>query len=79
MKLASFLGESLSISLASIFSNKLRSVLTMAIIAIGIMALVGIFTAIESLKHSVTDSFSALGANGFTVVTRMRGNVNGKM
>lgn len=66
------------VAFTAIRSNKLRSVLTMSIIAIGIMALVGIFTAIDSLKASISDSFSALGANGFSIETRQRVNINGK-
>jgi putative ABC transport system permease protein len=38
-----------------------------AIIAFGIMALVGINTAIEAMKQKFTESFSAMGANGFTI------------
>ncbi|MEG0815036.1 MAG: ABC transporter permease [Mucinivorans sp.] len=71
--------EILIIALSAIRSNKLRSILTMTIIAIGIMALVGIFTAIDALKASISDSFSALGANGFSIETRVRVSVNGKM
>jgi putative ABC transport system permease protein len=39
----------------------------MLIIAFGIMALVGILTAIDSLANSLNDSFSGLGANSFTI------------
>lgn len=42
------------------------------------MALVGIFTAIDAIKGSITDSFSALGANGVEIMSRQRMNVNGK-
>jgi putative ABC transport system permease protein len=48
-------------------SNKLRTGLTVAIIAFGIMALVGINTAIEAMKQKFTESFSSMGANGFTI------------
>lgn len=78
MKFGSFFKENLIISLNSIRGNKLRAILTMSIIAIGIMALVGIFTAIDALKRSVSDSFTSLGANNFTILTRMNVNVNGK-
>ncbi len=47
----------------------LRAVLTMLIIAFGIMALVGILTAIDSLAFSLNDSFSGLGANSFTIIS----------
>lgn len=67
MKFRTFFKETILISFASIASNKLRSILTMAIIAIGLTALVGIFTAIDAIKSSVTDSFSAMGATGVQI------------
>ena len=45
----------------------LRSLLTILIIAIGIMALVGILTAIESIKGSISENFTSMGANTFTI------------
>ena len=48
-------------------ANKLRTGITVAIIAFGIMALVGINTAIEAMKQKFTESFSSMGANGFTI------------
>ena len=47
--------------------NKLRTGITVAIIAFGIMALVGIKTAIEAMKQKFVESFSSMGANGFTI------------
>jgi len=48
-------------------SNKLRTGLTVAIIAFGIMALVGINTAIEAMKQKFTESFASMGAMGFSM------------
>lgn len=48
-------------------SNKLRTGLTVAIIAFGIMALIGIITAIKAMNQKFTESFSTMGANAFTV------------
>ena len=62
MKIDTFFQENIRLSFASIQGNRLRSILTMAIIAIGIMSLVGIVTAIESIKVSLTESFTSLGA-----------------
>jgi putative ABC transport system permease protein len=59
--------ENVSIALQSIAGNRLRASLTSLIIAIGIMALVGILTAIGGLKSKVNDAFSDLGANSFTL------------
>lgn len=51
----------------TIRGNKLRTGLTVAIIAFGIMALVGIITAIKAMNQKFTESFSTMGANAFTV------------
>jgi len=59
--------EILNIAFNAVRSNMLRAVLTLFIIAIGIMALVGILTAIDSAVFSLNDNFSGLGANSFTI------------
>jgi putative ABC transport system permease protein len=59
--------ENIQESIRSIKGNLLRSILTAAIIAIGITSLVGILTAIDGLKASINISFSSLGANTFDV------------
>ena len=48
-------------------ANKLRTGITVAIIAFGIMALVGIKTAIEAMQQKFIESFSSMGATGFTI------------
>ena len=62
--------ENISIALQSIAGNRLRTSLTSLIIAIGIMALVGILTALEGFKTSVNNAFAGLGANSFTIQNR---------
>jgi len=62
--------ENLRIALKSIRTNLLRTILTVMIIAFGIMALVGILTAIDSIKYALTESFSLMGANTFTIESR---------
>ena len=59
--------DTLSLAYRTISGNRLRTGITVAIIAFGIMALVGINTAIDAMKQKFTESFSAMGANGFTV------------
>ena len=59
--------ENIKIALQSIRANLLRTVLTIFIIAIGIAALVGIQTAIESIKSSISDNFTSMGANTFNI------------
>ena len=56
-----------SLAYRTVRSNKLRTGLTVAIIAFGIMALVGIITAIKAMNQKFTESFSTMGANGFTI------------
>jgi putative ABC transport system permease protein len=62
--------ENIRIALKAIRTNMLRTILTVFIIAFGIMALVGILTAIDSIKNSLTESFSLMGANTFTIESR---------
>jgi putative ABC transport system permease protein len=62
--------ENLRISVRAIRSNRVRAVLTICIIAIGIMALVGILTAIDAIKSSLTNQFTMMGANSFTITSR---------
>ena len=62
--------ENIKISISSIRSHLLRTLLTILIIAFGIMAIVGILTSIDSIKASITSSFSRLGANSFSIRNR---------
>jgi putative ABC transport system permease protein len=62
--------ENLRIALRAIRSNKVRSILTICIIAFGIMALIGILTAIDAIKNSLTDQFTMMGANSFSITSR---------
>ena len=61
------LKDSLSLAFRTIKSNKLRTGITVAIIAFGIMALIGIITAIASMNQSLAESFSTMGANSFSI------------
>jgi putative ABC transport system permease protein len=70
--------ENIKEGLRSVQANLLRSVLTALIVAIGIMALVGILTAIDGIEYSVSESLSTLGVNTFDVYTkRNRGGRQG--
>ena len=62
--------ENLRIAIKAIQSNRVRAILTMCIIAFGIMALVGILTAIDAIKSSLTSQFTMMGANSFTITSR---------
>ncbi len=67
------INDVLSLSFRTIRSNGLRSGITIAIIALGITALVGIITAIEAMNQKLTESFSTMGANGFSIRFKERG------
>ncbi|MBK7133861.1 MAG: ABC transporter permease [Bacteroidales bacterium] len=69
MKISIF-KENLKISFRAIKSNRVRAILTICIIAFGIMALVGILTAIDAIKSSLTNQFTMMGANSFTITSR---------
>ena len=59
--------EVLKLSWANVKANMLRTSLTLVIIALGVMALVGILTAIDGIIYSMSSNFSYLGANSFSI------------
>ena len=70
MRRTTLLAENIRIALVSIRSNLLRTILTVMIIAVGITGLVGILTAIDSIKNSITSEFAFMGANTFSISSR---------
>lgn len=64
------LRESIRVALQSIKGNMLRTVLTVLIISIGIMALVGILTSIDGIKKAINENFASMGANSFSIRNR---------
>ncbi len=70
VKKIGILKENLRISMRAIRTNRMRTILTICIIAFGIMALVGILTAIDSIKSSLTNQFTMMGANSFSITSR---------
>jgi len=70
MTKATLLMENVRIALNSVRTNLLRTILTVLIIAVGITALVGILTAIDSIKNSITKEFAVMGANTFSISSR---------
>lgn len=55
------------VAIRAIKGNGVRTYITVAIIAVGITALVGILTAISAIEASVAENLSALGANTFSI------------
>ena len=73
------LGMNIKEGISAVQDNLLRSILTAMIVAIGITSLVGILTAIDGLQASITDSFSSLGADSFSItIPRSRGRNRGR-
>lgn len=69
--------ENFKVAIDSVRGNRLRSALTIIIIAIGITSLVGIQTAIEVLSNRVQESYGKLGANSFTIVQEYQSSQSG--
>jgi len=59
--------ESLFMALAAIRSSKLRSVLTMLGIVVGIFSIISVMTALSVLQNSIEQGMTQLGANTFQV------------
>ncbi len=59
--------EIIRIALDSIRSQLLRTILTVLIIAIGIMALVGILSGVSALENTISSNFSSMGSNTFNM------------
>ncbi len=57
----------LALSWKNIRGNKLRTAITVIIIALGIFALILIITAIQAASNSLTSSFSTMGSNAFSI------------
>lgn len=68
----------LSLAYRAIRNNRLRTVLTISIIGLGITALVGILTAIEVMKASVYSNFSSMGANTFQITSEVMKKKRGR-
>jgi putative ABC transport system permease protein len=66
-------GDIIALSMRSIGTNKLRTILTMLIMGIGISALVGIQTSLNGLKQFLNSDFASMGSNSFT----LRGGTTG--
>ena len=73
------IGESVRVSLEGLRANKMRSLLTMLGIIIGIAAVIGILTVGNGLTGSITGSMSSLGATNITVFLQEKAGGMGGM
>lgn len=69
--------DTFSLAFRTVRGNKLRTGITVAIIALGIAALIGINTAIAAMQQKFLESFSSMGATGFTIRFRETRNFFG--
>lgn len=56
-----------AVSWKNLAGNKLRTTITVIIIALGIFALILIITAIQAASNKLTESFSTMGSNAFSI------------
>ena len=59
--------ENIWLALTSLVANKMRALLTMLGIIIGIGSVIAIMTVGDSITNSVTSSMQSMGANNITV------------
>ncbi|MGZ4157771.1 MAG: ABC transporter permease, partial [Bacteroidia bacterium] len=57
------LGESISFAVNSLVANKLRTILSLLGITIGIFAIIFVFTVLDSLEQNLRKSVESLGDN----------------
>ena len=80
----SLVRENIRIAFDAIKSQLLRTILTVIIIAIGILALVCILSAVSALQNTISSDFSSMGANTFNIqryefTTQRRGDETQKI
>ena len=61
------LSESVSMAMGSLWSNKMRTFLTLLGIIIGVLTIIAVVSIIQGLNNYVYTQFSFFGANDFTV------------
>jgi putative ABC transport system permease protein len=59
--------ENIKVAFSAIRMNLLRAILTIFIIAFGIMSLISMLTAVDGIKNALYSSFAQVGANSFTI------------
>ena len=62
--------EIIQLAFNAIRGNKLRSVLTLLGIVIGVFSIIGVMTAVDVLQNSIEEGFSSLGSNTFQIQKR---------
>lgn len=68
--------EGVGIALESVRSNKVRAALTILGVAIGVMVVIGMASAITGINRSVTEMFETMGPKTFFVTRFFQGGIN---
>jgi len=63
MAIFRFIKESIGFAFGSLHSNKIRSILTLGGVTIGIFSIISVFTLIDYLENSIRSSVQSLGDN----------------
>ena len=71
--------ENIRIAGLAIGSQRLRAIITVSIIALGIMALVAMITATQALENKVNQEFGRMGSNTFTMRSGSMGGRRGQV
>lgn len=71
--------ENIKLSISSLLANKLRSILTMLGIIIGIASVITIVTIGDSLASSITDEMSGFGARNISVYLEQKNMYDGSV
>ena len=71
--------ENIRLALSSLKANKMRALLTMLGIIIGIMSIIAIMTIGDAMTTSVTENVSTLGAGNITLAVQEKDMVNDMM
>src|SRR4051812_21774824 len=61
------LRESLYMALNAIAAHKLRSILTLLGVVVGVFSIIGVMTAVRIMQTNIEKDFSQMGANTFAV------------
>jgi len=64
------LWENIHLAISSLMANKMRALLTMLGVIIGIGSVIGILTVGDSLSGSISDDIQSLGARNIAVTIR---------
>ncbi|MDH7604922.1 MAG: ABC transporter permease, partial [Melioribacter sp.] len=59
--------ESIKLAYHSIMGSKLRSILTLLGIAIGLFSIIIVMTAISAIQQNIEDVFNSIGTNNFFI------------